>query len=94
MRIERFNACYILSFRNDLEDFWFDALMRASQQRMQAEAAAQEAVTRVRRRAWASVVRQACAVAVDFRHRSKAMKAMSKARAEARAKQSSNAERS
>ncbi len=92
MRIERFNACYILSFRNDLEDLWFDALMRASQQRMQAEAAAQEAVTRKRRSAWASVVRQACLVAVDFRRRSKAMKAMSKARAEARAKQSCSAE--
>ncbi len=94
MRIERFNACYILSFRNDLEDLWFDTLMRASQQRMQAEAAAQEAVTRKRRSAWASVVRQACLVAVDFRHRSKAMKAMSKARAEERAKQSCSAERS
>ena len=81
MRIERFDARYILSFRNDLEDVWFNALMRESQQRMQEEAAAQEAVTRKRRSAWASVVRQACLVAVDFRHRSKAMKAMSKARA-------------
>ncbi len=79
--IEKFNPLYMSDFREAIEDVWFRALMRASQQAMQESAAVQVAATRERKRAWACVVQQACAVAVDFKDRFKAMKAMSKARA-------------
>ena len=78
--VERFNPAYMSIFKEVIEDVWFRALMSARQQAMQQEAAVQAAATRERKRAWACVVQQACAVAGDFKHRSKAMKAMSKAR--------------
>ena len=78
--VERFNPAYMSIFKEVTEDVWLRALMRARQQAMQQEAAVQAAATRERKRAWACVVQQACAVAGDFKHRSKAMKAMSKAR--------------